>query len=188
MDRLFNTNPQSWNGPGFQESQGDFSTPPSSPPGSPNRRMSPPRAPTMRRTRNTENYPYNLSPMRLNLDQSSPQTHVPFTINDKQINNYIKRFYTTENNECTICYNELDNGQDICMIPQCGHIFHCECINQWVTPRPDERSSTRPTCPLCRTKTHKDDIINVILPPTPYPISSFGKRRNSELNYLKKFI
>ena len=187
MDRLFNTNPQSWNGPGFQESQGDFSTPPSSPPGSPNRRMSPPRAPTMRRTRNTENY-HNMSPVRLNLEQSSPQRHVPFTIDDKQINDYIKRFYTTENNECTICYNELGNGQNICMIPQCGHIFHCECINQWVTPRPDDRVSTRPTCPLCRTKTHKDDIINVNLPSTPYPVSSFGKRRNSELNYLKKFI
>ena len=187
MNHLFNTNPQSWSGPGFQEGQGanDYSTPPSSPQRSP--RRSPPRAPTLRRTRTADNY-HNMSPMRLNLDEDIPlPSHVPFEIPQRQVQTYIHRFYTEDNKNCTICYNELNNGQDTCMIPQCGHIFHCECVNEWFDTRlPNQRPSTLPTCPMCRTKTHKDDLIHVDLPPTPS--SSFGKKRiNSELKYLLSF-
>lgn len=43
---------------------------------------------------------------------------------------------------CCICLHEMDNSSEkkIMALP-CGHIFHEDCINQWI--------STKPTCPVC---------------------------------------
>ena len=46
--------------------------------------------------------------------------------------------------ECSICLTELDDN--ICKIDNnaCVHVFHCDCIGRWVTPRGTV------TCPLCK--------------------------------------
>ena len=43
---------------------------------------------------------------------------------------------------CCICLHEMDNSSEkkIMALP-CGHIFHEDCINQWI--------SKKPTCPVC---------------------------------------
>lgn len=45
--------------------------------------------------------------------------------------------------ECAICLSEFEEKEWIKEIPYCGHVFHVECIDTWL--------SNHMTCPLCRT-------------------------------------
>ncbi|PIA57286.1 hypothetical protein AQUCO_00600195v1 [Aquilegia coerulea] len=48
-----------------------------------------------------------------------------------------------QTNDCSICLGEFLNGEEIRMLASCAHLFHRECIDQWLLSR-----ST--TCPICR--------------------------------------
>lgn len=43
---------------------------------------------------------------------------------------------------CVICYNEYKEGELVCNLPGCIHMFHWDCIKNWV----DQKSN----CPMCR--------------------------------------
>jgi len=45
---------------------------------------------------------------------------------------------------CDICLCNYELGEEICLSPnkECWHVFHKECIIDWLT--------TRPNCPICR--------------------------------------
>ncbi|EPS69499.1 hypothetical protein M569_05267, partial [Genlisea aurea] len=43
---------------------------------------------------------------------------------------------------CSICLQDLEEGEDARLLPRCQHVFHMECIDVWV--------SRRETCPICR--------------------------------------
>lgn len=47
--------------------------------------------------------------------------------------------------DCPICLDELNE----CIMLDCGHKFHTECMNKWL-----EEQSPEATCPLCR-----DDLL-----------------------------
>ncbi|KAG8638002.1 putative RING-H2 finger protein ATL19 [Manihot esculenta] len=50
---------------------------------------------------------------------------------------------TTSITECAICLDEFGSG-DLCrLLPLCKHIYHFECINQWLLEEL--------TCPICRS-------------------------------------
>lgn len=53
-----------------------------------------------------------------------------------------------ENKECTICLEDLEEGQPAVRIP-CGHLYHEHCIKDWL------RTSNE--CPACRYELHTDD-------------------------------
>ncbi|GJN06422.1 hypothetical protein PR202_ga24151 [Eleusine coracana subsp. coracana] len=44
--------------------------------------------------------------------------------------------------ECAVCLGDLDEGQTVRRIPECGHVFHRECIDVWL--------ATNASCPVCR--------------------------------------
>ncbi|KAG6604984.1 RING-H2 finger protein ATL18, partial [Cucurbita argyrosperma subsp. argyrosperma] len=44
---------------------------------------------------------------------------------------------------CSICLMEFARGDSVCVLPDCSHVFHFDCIEKWL-----ERN--RFTCPLCR--------------------------------------
>ena len=44
--------------------------------------------------------------------------------------------------ECAICLTEFMKGDEMSVMPQCGHGFHVKCIERWM-----RRSSS---CPWCR--------------------------------------
>jgi hypothetical protein len=48
--------------------------------------------------------------------------------------------------DCPICANELE--QDVFKLKACSHLFHKECITQWV--RTCNNNFKTPKCPLCR--------------------------------------
>lgn len=43
---------------------------------------------------------------------------------------------------CTICFEAMEDDQDVRLLT-CGHIFHSECVDPWLTGR-------RAYCPLCK--------------------------------------
>lgn len=46
--------------------------------------------------------------------------------------------------DCVICYNDIDIGDRMeYMIAPCNHIFHRECLTQWMDVKME--------CPVCRT-------------------------------------
>jgi hypothetical protein len=77
---------------------------------------------------------------------------------------------------------------------QAGHIFHCECINQWrntLQYNPYyQRNDWQNNCPICRGAI--DQMVKMVLPKAFLPSSTeFGKRRKSytfafKLSTLKK--
>ncbi|TQE06127.1 hypothetical protein C1H46_008192 [Malus baccata] len=44
--------------------------------------------------------------------------------------------------ECAICLGEFAEGHEIRVLPQCGHVFHVECIDTWL--------GSHSSCPSCR--------------------------------------
>lgn len=49
-----------------------------------------------------------------------------------------------EEAECSICLNDICEGDAVRRLPQCSHTFHKSCIDLWVLRRAD--------CPLCKCK------------------------------------
>jgi hypothetical protein len=44
---------------------------------------------------------------------------------------------------CSICICEFEEGEELRLLPECGHIFHTECILPWLTKKKN-------SCPLCQ--------------------------------------
>ncbi|KAL6603355.1 hypothetical protein ACP70R_043716 [Stipagrostis hirtigluma subsp. patula] len=44
--------------------------------------------------------------------------------------------------ECAICLAEFAEGEELRVLPRCGHGFHVACVDAWLR--------TRATCPSCR--------------------------------------
>ncbi|KAK7269303.1 hypothetical protein RIF29_22026 [Crotalaria pallida] len=44
--------------------------------------------------------------------------------------------------ECAVCLNEFEDDETLRLIPKCDHVFHPECIDEWL--------SSHTTCPVCR--------------------------------------
>ena len=63
---------------------------------------------------------------------------------DQDKNNvlYQRNDYSNQN-DCGICYQSLDNEKIKCKLPQCNHIFHCHCIQNLI-------NYGITTCPICR--------------------------------------
>ncbi|KAL6647854.1 hypothetical protein ACP70R_015291 [Stipagrostis hirtigluma subsp. patula] len=44
---------------------------------------------------------------------------------------------------CPVCLESYADGDVVRALPDCGHLFHRECVDPWLRQRP--------TCPVCRT-------------------------------------
>nr|KYP74357.1 RING-H2 finger protein ATL3B [Cajanus cajan] len=44
--------------------------------------------------------------------------------------------------ECAVCLNEFEDTETLRLIPKCDHVFHPECIDEWL--------GSHTTCPVCR--------------------------------------
>ncbi|KAL5737626.1 hypothetical protein ACOSP7_030387 [Xanthoceras sorbifolium] len=50
---------------------------------------------------------------------------------------------------CSICLQEFHDGDSVRRLPNCGHIFHLDCIDKWLT--------RNGSCPVCRKCVSEDD-------------------------------
>jgi hypothetical protein len=46
---------------------------------------------------------------------------------------------------CSICLSAFEDGEDVRILPACGHSYHADCIKHWLT-------KSRAACPLCGTE------------------------------------
>uniref|UniRef100_A0A803NBJ8 RING-type E3 ubiquitin transferase n=1 Tax=Chenopodium quinoa TaxID=63459 RepID=A0A803NBJ8_CHEQI len=46
--------------------------------------------------------------------------------------------------ECSVCLSILEEDQHVRRLPNCSHVFHMSCIDQWL--------SGQATCPICRSE------------------------------------
>ncbi|CAN6177925.1 unnamed protein product [Urochloa humidicola] len=46
--------------------------------------------------------------------------------------------------ECAVCLGAIQVGAMVKLLPACGHVYHRDCIDLWL--------SSRSTCPLCRRR------------------------------------
>ncbi|KAM3353403.1 hypothetical protein ACQJBY_024517 [Aegilops geniculata] len=56
----------------------------------------------------------------------------------------------TDKTCCSVCLQDFGSRQFVRALPQCQHIFHVRCIDDWL-----QRNST---CPLCRGGVHIDHL------------------------------
>jgi hypothetical protein len=56
---------------------------------------------------------------------------------------YIGNSEAHQDENCVICYENFNVGEKFKLL-QCGHKFHSECIDDWL--------STKNSCPLCNLK------------------------------------
>jgi len=56
----------------------------------------------------------------------------------------IESWSSCEDAECSICLNDIFEGDAVRRLPGCSHTFHKSCIDLWVLRRAD--------CPLCKCK------------------------------------
>ncbi|XP_058738587.1 E3 ubiquitin-protein ligase ATL6-like [Vicia villosa] len=47
-----------------------------------------------------------------------------------------------EDLECAVCLSEFEDTETLRLIPKCDHVFHTECIDEWL--------ALHTTCPVCR--------------------------------------
>ena len=65
------------------------------------------------------------------------------TCENKDFNKYIKTISTDNiNEECSICYNELNTASHIANL-SCNHLFHFDCVKTWFI--------NNGKCPICRS-------------------------------------
>lgn len=78
--------------------------------------------------------------------------------------------------ECAICLCEFEDTETLRLIPKCDHVFHPECIDEWL--------SSHTTCPVCRANlvpqtgesVHALPIQN---PESPSSSSSYSSTRDN---------
>ncbi|KAK3037783.1 hypothetical protein RJ639_030702 [Escallonia herrerae] len=51
---------------------------------------------------------------------------------------------TTSSLYCTVCLHDVAGGETYRKLPECGHCFHSDCIDDWL--------QSQLTCPLCRSQ------------------------------------
>ncbi|CAK8538808.1 unnamed protein product [Lathyrus sativus] len=44
---------------------------------------------------------------------------------------------------CSICFQDLEDGELVRVLPKCSHVYHLECIDKWLLQQG--------SCPICRT-------------------------------------
>ncbi|XP_050214680.1 RING-H2 finger protein ATL51-like [Mercurialis annua] len=70
---------------------------------------------------------------------------------------YSKEQYCNEEEICSVCLCEFNEGEQIRLLPECLHLFHVTCIDIWL--------NSHSNCPLCRADTVPPENVVVVAMP-----------------------
>ena len=57
--------------------------------------------------------------------------------------------------QCTVCCEPVADREEALLLPVCGHLFHAECIGQWL--------AQSASCPNCRGPAPRETLTPVVL-------------------------
>ncbi|KAG0535959.1 hypothetical protein BDA96_03G022700 [Sorghum bicolor] len=63
--------------------------------------------------------------------------------------------------DCAVCLSELADGEKVRALPDCGHVFHVDCVDAWLR--------SRTTCPVCRAEVRPKATAGIDARPSPPP-------------------
>ncbi|XVE76077.1 hypothetical protein DITRI_Ditri12bG0143900 [Diplodiscus trichospermus] len=69
--------------------------------------------------------------------------------------------FRTDQTECVVCLGELEEGDTVRLLPNCRHVFHVLCIDNWFL--------AHSSCPVCRTP-----VVVTTYPTVPSPKGDDG--------------
>ena len=57
-------------------------------------------------------------------------------------------------NSCCICFEDYEEGDPVCVLPQCHHELHAECLDKWIYTFANNptKLAHEPSCPLCKVE------------------------------------
>ncbi|RDX80191.1 E3 ubiquitin-protein ligase ATL6, partial [Mucuna pruriens] len=64
--------------------------------------------------------------------------------------------------ECAVCLCEFEDTETLRLIPKCDHVFHPECIDEWL--------ASHTTCPVCRANLVPTEAEGAVPVPLPVPV------------------
>ncbi|CAL9037423.1 unnamed protein product [Musa banksii] len=93
-------------------------------------------------------------------DAVGPDMDVEAGLDEATLMSYPKILYSQAKLEersttatcCSICLADYKDTDVLRLLPECGHLFHLDCVDPWLR--------SRPTCPVCRSS------------PIPSPLST----------------
>ena len=77
-------------------------------------------------------------------DREFMRDHLAYQLSAQQV----EMLLDTNKQTCSICLGDFEAGETICPHPSCGHLFHWNCIEPWVS-----RAEHSCQCPLCKRPT-----------------------------------
>ncbi|CAK9136193.1 unnamed protein product [Ilex paraguariensis] len=83
------------------------------------------------------------------IDEATLQSYPMLLYSEVRVKN---KDATTTATCCSICLADYKGSDMLRLLPDCGHLFHLECVDPWLR--------RNPTCPVCRTS------------PIPTPLST----------------
>ncbi|XP_024538381.1 RING-H2 finger protein ATL5-like, partial [Selaginella moellendorffii] len=69
--------------------------------------------------------------------------------------------------DCAVCLGDFQEGEDVKILPKCGHGFHVECIDTWLSIHSN-------VCPLCRAQVEDPAAIVVSIDPAAAQVIEDG--------------
>lgn len=87
---------------------------------------------------------YPTIPIEIRVDTENREPPVsPIIVIQSTKFNKIDRNDNTSYENCAICIEDYEENDDIFILEKCNHMFHKECIIEWMT------SSGNTSCPVC---------------------------------------
>ena len=77
-----------------------------------------------------------------NTEASTDATHIRLTSDIIARHTQLQIAQQTQEDQCAICQDHMNEGQSLRTILHCNHVFHQSCIDVWF--------QTHATCPTCR--------------------------------------
>ena len=77
---------------------------------------------------------------------------------------------------CSVCINDLNFSDQNISVLKCGHIFHHDCLHEWI--------QIRKTCPECRCQVGKNSLVKKIYPKVNEDNTNIYKGNSSKSSEL----